>query len=478
MMRSVYVIGFIFFAVTGLISLQVYFLHTDVELQRQILQKEINTHFKDAVHEEMTERRKIPLQWLEGYLADTTLVEVLPEWSEKGTAWQIILKEPGTDIKYMTLELRKPPQVPMTSASAQKYIINHFRENLKEFSFFYYSEEIGSGLEKIIESSKPDKLVLRQIFDRKLQSSDIRLPYRLVLTSSDSILYSKTEFFSETIPINIWGDKSYATALFGNPFLLLLGRMGYVLIISAFIMMATIIGYWWIFRKFYHQKALSKIKDDFIDQVTHEFKTPLSTLKVANEALLTLNVLSDQERTSRYLAICEMEINRLTGMVDEVLSYSMLDQPEFHYSPELLDPIPKIQDVVKTLSMTHGYPIYWNFKHESTSVHADPRHFQRVIFNLIENALIHNPNPDKEVRIDAKLEGLSFILTVQDNGPPIPKQIHHQIFQKYFRVKEGIKGYGIGLFYVKNIMQRMNAKIHLTSAPSGNTFTLIFPGNA
>jgi two-component system, OmpR family, phosphate regulon sensor histidine kinase PhoR len=231
------------------------------------------------------------------------------------------------------------------------------------------------------------------------------------------------------------------------------------------------------------QRRLSEIQRDFINNMTHEFKTPISTIAISAEVLKDPRIINTPERLLNYTTIIQIENNRLKQQVERVLQMARLDREHISLKKEVLDVHEIIREAVRNISIGKGVTQSDNIelKLESTqsNVEADRLHLTNVFFNLLDNAIKYCKDIPRIVISTTKLHD-SLHITVRDNGIGISPENHKKVFQKFYRVPTGnihdVKGFGIGLNYVKLVVESHKGKITLASElGKGSTFTLILP---
>lgn len=230
------------------------------------------------------------------------------------------------------------------------------------------------------------------------------------------------------------------------------------------------------------QRRLSEIQRDFINNMTHEFKTPISTIAISAEVLKDPRIINTPERLLNYTTIIQNENNRLKQQVERVLQMARLDREHISLKKELLDVHEIIREAVKNIAIgksTQIDNIELNLGSPNSKVEADKLHLTNVFFNLLDNAIKYCKEMPRIVISTAKTHD-SLQITVSDNGIGISPENHRKVFQKFYRVPTGnihdVKGFGIGLNYVKLVVESHKGKINLASElGKGSTFTLILP---
>jgi two-component system phosphate regulon sensor histidine kinase PhoR len=244
----------------------------------------------------------------------------------------------------------------------------------------------------------------------------------------------------------------------------------------------TLISFWVLYSNLNRQQRLTDIKNEFIGNITHELKTPISTVSVAIEAIQNFNVLENPERTREYLGIANNELQRLGLLVDKVLKLSMFENQQVELKQERFDLKQLAEEVMSSMKIQfekHRAQVTLVTDGEDFLMMADRLHLLSVIYNLLDNALKYSrTSPVITLQVLQKEAG--FELKVTDNGVGIPAAYCDKIFDKFFRVPSGdhhnVKGYGLGLSYVAHIVQQHRGIIAVKSEEGkGTTFTIYLP---
>ena len=230
------------------------------------------------------------------------------------------------------------------------------------------------------------------------------------------------------------------------------------------------------------QKKLSTIKNDFINNLTHEFKTPIASVLLAAGMLKRDYKEIDEKKRMNYLNLISHESKRLEGQVDKVLQIAMIDSGNFSLEKKLLNIHEVIKRVMESMLIVvneHKGSINLNLKASNPLVMADETHLVNIIYNLVDNALKYTmDNPNITITTSDGEDGIQII--IKDNGIGIGKEIQKYIFDKFYRAESGdvhsVKGFGLGLSYVKKIIEAHKGRIDLSSVLNqGTEFRLFFP---
>ncbi|MCK7590827.1 HAMP domain-containing histidine kinase [Subsaxibacter sp. CAU 1640] len=230
------------------------------------------------------------------------------------------------------------------------------------------------------------------------------------------------------------------------------------------------------------QRQISQIKSDFINNMTHEFKTPIATINLALDSIKNPKIINDQEKVMRYLNMIKDENKRMHAQVENVLRISKLEKNELNISKERVKLHDLIHDAITHVELIvedrQGY-IKTHLDAEKSSVLANETHFTNVIVNILDNAIKYSDNAPK-IDVFTELVGTNILLKISDQGNGMSKQVQKKVFEKFYREHTGnvhnIKGHGLGLAYVKRIVEDHQGHISVESEKGkGSTFTIKLP---
>lgn len=230
------------------------------------------------------------------------------------------------------------------------------------------------------------------------------------------------------------------------------------------------------------QRRLSEIQKDFINNMTHEFKTPISTIAISAEVLKNPGIIHTPERLLNYVTIIQNENHRLKQQVERVLQMARLDKEDIGLKKEQVDIHELICEAVKNITpslQSKNGKINMDLNAMHNLVLVDRLHFINVFYNLLDNAIKYN-HSSPEIIIRTHVDNKVLLISVSDNGIGISEENHKKIFHKFYRVPTGnihdVKGFGIGLNYVKLIVEKHEGKVSLQSdLDKGSTFTIAIP---
>ncbi|MBK7872091.1 MAG: HAMP domain-containing histidine kinase [Saprospiraceae bacterium] len=248
----------------------------------------------------------------------------------------------------------------------------------------------------------------------------------------------------------------------------LFSKMQLSLILSV-ILMVTVVFFTYSMFVILRQKRLSEMQKDFINNMTHEFKTPISTIKISADVFLSNPQVQENQRLLQYANIIKDQNQRLNNQVENVLQLARIERGNFALKLERIDLQEFLQDIVSSVSVQiekMGGQLTTQFSEDQIFIKADRLHLSNVLYNLLDNATKYCRKAP-EVTLISKKEGQQVRITIADQGIGIPKEQQSRVFEKFYRVPTGnvhdVKGFGLGLFYVKTICQKHGWKIKLES---------------
>lgn len=279
-----------------------------------------------------------------------------------------------------------------------------------------------------------------------------------------------------------WNHYAYYFGVqFPNREAHLINQMG-IWSFSSVVLLVVIVFFGYTLFVILKQKRLSEIQKDFINNMTHEFKTPISTIAVSTEVLKDPNIVHQPERLLNYTTIIEKENTRLKQQVERVLQMARLDKEDIGLRKEMVDVHQIVQDAIRNISGAlhdRNGSISCELNAKRHTVEADKLHLTNVIYNLIDNAIKYcKGSPQILIRTADRPKHLE--IEIHDNGIGIHAENQKRVFQKFYRVPTGnvhdVKGFGIGLNYVKTIIEAHKGSVRLESEIGhGSIFRIALP---
>lgn len=257
------------------------------------------------------------------------------------------------------------------------------------------------------------------------------------------------------------------------------------LLASSILFLVTIVlAFSYTIRTIFRQKKISEIKNDFINNMTHELKTPIATISLACEALNDPAMSASSKNVHQYVGMIRDENKRLGVLVENVLKSAVLDRGEMELAKDDVDIHQLIRTTIRNIELQvaqKGGKIEQNLLAENSVVKGDKVHLTNVIYNLLDNAIKYSQDKPL-IELETTSDNMSLTLSVKDHGIGIKKDDQARIFDKLFRVPTGnvhnIKGFGLGLSYVKVIIEKHHGTVSVASElGKGSTFTIQLPIN-
>ena len=340
------------------------------------------------------------------------------------------------------------------------------------------NDVVDAGLLEFLLVSEFEKKNIRADFEYGVYDcSDKCMVYgKFVSSKPDRKLANMTD-------LPTWNEEGY---YFGVqfPFLQanLLSQMG-IWGFSSAVLLVVVLFFIYTLLAILKQKRLSEVQKDFINNMTHEFKTPIATIAISSEVLKSPGISSEPDRLLKYATVIKNESHRLKQQVDRVLQMAQLDEKKIDLSLGPIDGHEWLTGIAQNCSLAMkvregGIGLQLNAV--QCRIKGDKLHLTNVVNNLIDNAVKYNNDPVPRIHIRTYNKKGRFCLEVEDNGIGIAPENHDRVFERFYRVPTGnihnVKGFGLGLNYVKLIVEAHKGSISLDSTPGkGTTFKISLP---
>lgn len=330
--------------------------------------------------------------------------------------------------------------------------------------------------------------LLRQEFDEK----DIVLPFEFAVRTGNVRYTLRSANFNPLVKFQIYKSLLFPHDVRTSPNFLVVyfpSRENYLfrsvrtmagasLMLALLILIISFVAIYVIFR----QKKLSEMKNDFVNNMTHELKTPISTISLASQMLADKSLSNDSKNLEHISSLIQQESKRLGNQVERVLQMSILEEGKMSLRIHPVDFDNLVRQAVDKISLQiqkRNGSIELDLNGGDTPIDGDETHLTNVVFNLMDNAMKYCQN-EPVIRIATRSVSRSLQIRISDNGIGISKEYLGKIFDKFFRVPTGnvhdVKGFGLGLSYVKKVIGQHHGTISVSSEPNvGTTFTLIIP---
>ncbi len=342
--------------------------------------------------------------------------------------------------------------------------------------------------------NRMDQKTLDSILDFELRSKGIDIPYRYVVVENDRNVMGDHEFRrASVLPKSelVHQAALFPNDLFGHSTLMVFfsGKTNYLLrsmwltfLVSLVFTAAIIFTFARTLSYTLQQKRISDIKTDFINNMTHEFKTPIATINLAIDALRNPKVINDPGRIEHYSKVIKQENNRMNLQVESVLRMALMDKKELelNFEPviisDLLDEC--ISHIQLSLESKNGR-LERSFHDNETELSVDPNHFSNCVINILDNAVKYSIQAPS-IKVVTELTRSNLIIIISDKGVGMSKDEQKHIFDRFFRVSSGdihnIKGHGLGLSYARGIIEAHGGRIDVESEKGkGSKFYIYLP---
>lgn len=332
--------------------------------------------------------------------------------------------------------------------------------------------------------------LIETFLNKNLESQGVDINFEYAIFDDDLSTAIRSDNFEKTnnsygVPVflDVNNESSYNLWVdFPERSKFLISTILWMIVLSIIFTSVIVIAYSSAIYQLIKQRQISQIKTDFINNMTHEFKTPIATINLALDSIKNPKIIDDKEKVLRYLGMIKQENKRMHAQVENVLRISKLEKNELNISKEPLELHDIVEDAVTHVQLIvedrKGY-IKLHLNAKQTSVLANETHFTNVMVNIFDNAIKYS---DKAPKIDVYTEnvGNNVEVKIKDKGNGMSKQVQKRVFEKFYREHTGnvhnVKGHGLGLAYVKRIIDDHQGHISVESEKGkGSTFTVRLP---
>ena len=352
---------------------------------------------------------------------------------------------------------------------------------VKRLSKNTYAVNINSK----IDASNLD-FFLRKNFESSALTEDF--DYAIYDCHDEKMVYGKYVSYSASSRDSLKVDKNlpmladatyYFVVRFPKRESSIFSGISFMLVFTA-ISLLTVIFFIYALIVILRQKRLSELQKDFINNMTHEFKTPISTIKVAADVFVSNPIIQSDPRLSRYAQIIREQNHRLNAQVEKVLQLTRIDRNSLELNKEVINLHELLASILPSIQVKieekQGI-LNQELKASQPYIKADALHLTNILHNLLDNAMKYCQNDKPEITIQTLDMGKNIRLVIQDKGVGIDKEHHKKVFFRFYRVPTGdihnVKGFGLGLFYVKNIISAHGWHIDLESEVNKGTKIII-----
>jgi len=463
-----WVVYFIGVTIFTTIAAQVYWNYREYELNKQNLISKVQQSLDNSV---------------EAYFANLTKSGIITFTSpdKKNSKEQIDTIVVSTNSKW---GLRKKVDSTLQNIAKLKNQKPLFINSQRNHAFFTPNDiipkNIDSLISKVFISISRDTLDLKKLdaylteeFKRTHIGIDYALKYNYYEWISDDNFDKKTiEYQLENFPKKHLTVVSKSTYLphrshlelqFTNETAILLKNSFISILLSLVLSISIIASLVYLLKTIYKQKQLAEVKNDLINNITHEFKTPIATISTALEAMKNFNALDDKAKTEKYISIANSQVANLNVMVEKILETAALNHQQLAINKQPVIIAELIEHVIANYKIVAPEKTI-NFKNNigDAVLNVDKFHFGNAVGNILDNALKYG---GETITVELSSLKKNIIIVIQDSGNGIPKAQKDKIFEQFYRIPTGnthnVKGFGIGLYYTKNIIEKHGGTISL-----------------
>ncbi|MGJ8759719.1 MULTISPECIES: sensor histidine kinase KdpD [unclassified Polaribacter] len=333
---------------------------------------------------------------------------------------------------------------------------------------------------------------LNNTIKEELEKRNVYLDFKYGVYSKDGLAtklksgyytINKKESYPYPLFFNENGDVEYELYVtFPSKDKHILSGLSGILILSLSFIFIIIIAFSSSLYQLIRQKKISEIKTDFINNMTHEFKTPIATINLALDSIKNPKIINDNEKVLRYVKMIRDENKRMHSQVENVLRISRLEKNQLDISKETIDMHDTIEDAITHVSLLiadRKGTINTHFEAIITEIPGNEFHLTNIIVNILENGLKYSEGAPK-INVYTESTNKFFIFKIKDEGIGMSKAVQKQVFDKFYREQKGnihdVKGHGLGLAYVKEIVEKHHGTVFVESEKGkGSTFTVKLP---
>ena len=457
------------FSLLGIIGLQVYYALKVYKQQEEIYKSEVNRAFEQAV-DRTNEQRLIKINSLfEQEISDTTQVELKYEVTREGS--KLLVLDPHTGYRHLSMSHEQFPDTLLDHSALIQFAVKENWKLLRNERILYWTNNIGDKMKSYLDSLSISMEALEQNMKAELLSIGIEEDFQFIQTDSlHSYASNDRSFKFQKRSVKLNGETLLSVKI-DKPKIAILKRLTVVFALTLLALMLLFSSFLYLYIVLKRQRQLSELKDDFIDNVTHELITPTATLQLALETLEKY----EHESSFRYVSIARQHADRIEAIVNKILKSFLNQIGNETIKLEKVDVSSLLEDMAKSYEVTYGDQIKFITSIDHTiHVHSHKEHLSTALHNLINNAIKYGHPTEPEINLSlAEKEG-SVVISIEDNGQGIPKEHHKLIFDKFHRVPSSthdVKGLGIGLYQSKMLMNKINGDLILkSSSAAGSCF--------
>jgi two-component system phosphate regulon sensor histidine kinase PhoR len=477
-------------SLTAIVGLQLYWLHNYYLVSKERFFMISNAAVKKSAEKEFIHRMDSLERGIKAYLSDTAKTEIHSRFLSKYKMHQYFLSSKGdTADKYVFSHLDlKGPVVQqgdsMFRVVAAKHASHYRTDNLEKNVIWYTPERLGFFADSLRLHYVFDSTAFRHYLQTLLQHKGIDNRFRLYTGTSETLQPADpwyTEMVSEPVTVSYPKGKPMVVQVgFSSPVGFLINEMLFVILGSVALVSITSFCFYRILRGLITEKRLAAVKNDFISNITHEFKTPIATVSAALEALQHYGGYADEQKRRKYFSAAETELDRLSEMVNKILNISIYEKTQIEMHKTSFSVGDVLEEIIRNYEMIRTKTIVWKTEIlGSDLISADRELIHIALSNIIDNAIKYSFDPVR-IEIDVSNHPSAVMIRITDDGIGIDEKDAAHVFEKFYRVntamKNKVKGYGLGLSYTKAILDAHGGEYRIRpGAQKGTAVDITLP---
>ena len=480
----------------SLLSVQLYWNYKSFYTNKRIFKSQANDALSKSVSQLMDIRRDEFADQYKKWMLDTSLIKLSVKYDENKKANLFIMEDakisnktrPPFDVLMSSFKNR----IDVLTPSLKKQLVDSFVKDFLYSDFatgriLFFTTSLGEMQSSAFSSDTLNLKRLENMYRKELLSSEIEASFSFNTAKYEFTKFSQQQKDSADINYHTksylygFGHKVMVSAVFLDIDIANLKSMKWLLL-SSFILMTIMVScFAYTVNTMLSQKKLTELKDDFVNNMTHELKTPVATISIAAEAIQDFE--TNKVAVQEYLSIIRSQATGLTNLIEQILNHVQAEHTNLSLTPERVS----FKEIVKyTLSQyqpqlkLNDAKVTTSFADEKLIITGDRNHLQQVIGNLLDNAIKYSiGNP--EIQIFIQRDKHSMVFQISNKINEIPELYLNRLFEKFFRVPTGnlhqVKGYGLGLSYVAQIVRQHRGTVTVATKANVITFTLTLPLN-
>jgi two-component system phosphate regulon sensor histidine kinase PhoR len=331
-----------------------------------------------------------------------------------------------------------------------------------------------------------------EVLKKELENRNIPIPFELGIikdsvisdksASADTVLLGKSNYKANLYPNGIFRKDVHLSVYFPDKDSFIYKTLNWLLLISLIFSIIVLVTFAVSIFFLLRQKKISEMKSDFINNMTHEFKTPIATISVAADSITNQKIIENPERIRYFVEMIKKENVRMNRQVEDILTIARLDKKDFEFKWEAFNLHHVIEDAIQSIVLQvekKGGTVTSELTAVNPVATSDLCHFANLVYNLLDNANKYSLNAP-EIKISTRNTNKGVLILVEDKGIGMTKAVQSRIFERFYRQTSGnihnVKGFGLGLSYVKAVLEANRGSINVHSEPGkGSRFEVFIP---